>query len=228
MLTITDLTVKYGTHTVLDRLSLTLADHSVHGLVGLNGSGKTTLLKALYGLIKKAEGQILYQGIAPDRKQMSFLPTENYFYSFITGREYLDFFLYYHPTFDLDPLLDYFSLPLDAMVDQYSTGMKKKLALLAHLILDKEIMIFDEPFNGLDLESVYVFTRLVESLRKKRKTILITSHILDTLTPLCDHIHYLSAGRILRSFRRDEFPLVAGYLEAHLKEKYKERGDVFF
>lgn len=224
MLTITDLTVKYGAHTVLDRLNLSLEDAAVHGLVGLNGSGKTTLLNALYGLVKKTGGQISYQGAMPDRKLMSFLPTDNYFYSFITGREYLDFFRYYHPDGDLAPLLDFFPLPLDEWVEHYSTGMKKKLALLAALIPDKEIMIFDEPFNGMDLESVYGFTRLVGQLKNKRKTILITSHILGTLTPVCDQIHYLSAGRILRSFRRDEFPLLAGYLEENLKEKYKEPG----
>lgn len=224
MLTITDLTVKYGTHTVLDRLNLNLEEYAVHGLVGLNGSGKTTLLNALYGLIRTAEGQILYRGKALDRKRLSFLATENYFYSFITGREYLDFFRYYHPDAEIAPLLDLFSLPLDEWVDHYSTGMKKKLALLAHLILDKEIMIFDEPFNGMDLESIYVCTRLVGQLKNKRKTILVTSHILETLTPVCDQIHYLASGRILRSFRRDEFPLLARYLEENLKEKYPEKG----
>ena len=226
MLTINDLTVNYDTHTVLRNLHWDLEAGCVHGLVGLNGAGKTTLLNTMYGLTKKSKGEILYHNSPLRREKISFLQTENYFYSMITGREYLNFFLYYNPHYKLASLLDFFHLPLDELVDTYSTGMRKKLAILASLILDKEIVIFDEPFNGIDIESVFVVSKLIGQLRGKQKIIIITSHILDSLTPLCDKIHWLKDGEINKSFERTEFSLLKSSLEENLQEKYSSMNDI--
>ena len=223
MLTINDLTVKYGDHAVLFDFNLHLEAGSVHGLVGLNGSGKTTLLNTIYGLTKKDKGEILYDGHPLIRKKIAFLQTENYFYSTITGMEYLKFFLYYNPQFDLTALLKIFQLPLNELIDTYSTGMKKKLAIMANLILDKEIMIFDEPFNGLDIESVFILTRLIAQMKNRQKTVIITSHIIDTLTPVCDKIHWLQDRIIQKSFANTEFHLFKSALDESLIAKYDEK-----
>lgn len=222
MVTITNLTVQYDTHIVLDELTLNLDDGQAHGLIGLNGSGKTTLLNTIYGLVKSTKGEIKHNDAPLERKKIAFLQTENFFYSTITGKEYLDFFLYYNPSFNISPLLDLFQLPLNELIDSYSTGMKKQLALLANLILDKDFVILDEPFNGLDIERIYVLTHLIKKMKDKGKTVIVTSHNINTLLPICDKIHYLYAGKIAQSFDAAAFPHLISLLEDSLKEKYKE------
>ena len=152
MITIEDLNFSYdGNSKVLDSLCLSLPENKIHGIVGLNGAGKTTLLNAIYGLVKIDSGRINREGRPISRKETSYIVTENFFYSNITGREYLSVFK--NPKFDSDKWNGLFSLPLDQIIDRYSTGMKKKLALLAILKQDKSLMILDEPFNGLTLSN---------------------------------------------------------------------------
>jgi len=195
MITIKDLTVSYEKpQKVINGLSLSLGEDTIHGIVGLNGSGKTTLLNTLYGLKKPDAGEIRRDGSPLTKKQMSYLVTENFFYSNITGREYLG--LFKNQAFDEDKWNQLFLLPLDQIIDGYSTGMKKKLALLGILKQDKLIMILDEPFNGLDIETCRVIRSILLRLREKGKTIVITSHIIETLTNLCDFIHFLEKGVI--------------------------------
>ncbi|PIY32675.1 MAG: hypothetical protein COZ08_06595, partial [Bacteroidetes bacterium CG_4_10_14_3_um_filter_42_6] len=148
----------------------------------------------LYGLKKPDAGEIRRDGSPLTKKQMSYLVTENFFYSNITGREYLG--LFKNQAFDEDKWNQLFLLPLDQIIDGYSTGMKKKLALLGILKQDKLIMILDEPFNGLDIETCRVIRSILLRLREKGKTIVITSHIIETLTNLCDFIHFLEKGVI--------------------------------
>ena len=81
------------------------------------------------------------------------------------------------------------------MIEDYSTGMKKKLALMGIICLDREVLILDEPFNGIDLETVQKIKTLLLKLKTK-KTIIITSHILESLLPICDSISYLNDGKI--------------------------------
>jgi ABC-2 type transport system ATP-binding protein len=228
MININNLTVKYGSHIVLDNLNLDIEQDKVHGIVGLNGSGKTTLLNTIFGLVKKINGSILYNGEAIKKNKISILGTDNFFYSSISGIEYLNFFLYYNKTFNLEPLLDLFNLPLHNLIDDYSTGMKKKLAILASLILDKEIMIFDEPFNGIDIESIFVLTQIINKLKHRKKIIIITSHIINTLTPICDRIHHLHEGKIKNSYHETGFNQLITLLEENLQEKYKNINDLIF
>ena len=204
MITIDKLNISYYTKSrVLDSLCLNLSEGRIHGIVGLNGAGKTTLLNALYGLVKIDSGEISCEGEKITKKVLSYLATENFFYSNITAREYLS--LFKNTEFDSDKWNGLFSLPLDQIIDSYSTGMKKKLALLGILKQDKPIMILDEPFNGLDIETCRVIRSILLRLKDRGKTIIITSHIIETLTNLCDYIHYLENGTILYSKEKHEF-----------------------
>lgn len=204
MITIKDLNFSYNSNSkVLESLCLSLTENKIHGIVGLNGSGKTTLLNAIYGLIKVDSGVISCEGKNITKKDMSFLVTENFFYSNITGREYLS--LFKNQMFDSDKWNGLFSLPLDQIIDGYSTGMKKKLALLGILKQDKPIMILDEPFNGLDIETCRIIRSILLRLKDKGKTIIITSHIIETLTNLCDYIHFLENKTIKYSKEKHDF-----------------------
>lgn len=202
MLTIKDLTVSYGDKIVLDKLQLNIDLAKIHGLVGLNGAGKTTLLNALYGFKNRDSGFLLYKDLPLKRIDVSYLETENFFYSNITGKEYLSLFQRLTNDYNLDDWNKIFKLPLDQLIDGYSTGMKKKLALMAVLKQDKEIVILDEPFNGLDIESSKILSLIISKLKENGKTIIVTSHILESLTNICDFIHYLDNKVI--SFTRDK------------------------
>jgi ABC-2 type transport system ATP-binding protein len=204
MITIENLVVSYAKqHNVINSLNLDLAHNSINGIVGLNGAGKTTLLNSIYGLKSIDNGSVKYNNIKINKKDISFLVTENYFYSNITGREYLS--LFKNKEFDIEKWNKLFSLPLDTIIDDYSTGMKKKLALIGILKQDKPIMILDEPFNGLDIETCRIIRQILLKLKEHNKIIIITSHILETLTNLCDYIHYLENGKIKYSNNKSEF-----------------------
>lgn len=204
MITIKDLSISYNNRNkVIDSLYLSLKENTIHGIVGLNGTGKTTLLNAIFGLKKIDSGEITSNGTKTTKKDIAYLVTENFFYSNITGREYLG--LFKNKLFNTNKWNELFLLPLDQIIDSYSTGMKKKLALLVLLKQDKPIIILDEPFNGLDIETCRIMRSVLLLLKDKGKTIIITSHIIETLTNLCDHIHYLEKGTITQSYEKQDF-----------------------
>ena len=205
MIAIENLSVSFGDHRVLEGLSVSLPDHSIHGLVGMNGAGKTTLLNTMAGFIRPGAGTILMQGMALRRSDLAFLETENFFYSYITGREYLGLFKSPAGVPGIDEWNRMFRLPLDQLIDSYSSGMKRKLALAGVLRQDKPLVILDEPFNGLDLESSRLLSLIIARLKELGKTVLVTSHILGSLTGICDHIHLLHDGKIRFSRDRDHF-----------------------
>jgi len=201
MITIKNLTISYNKdERVIDNLNLSFDDNLIHGIVGLNGTGKTTLLNTLYGLKKPVAGTIQFDNKEINKKSVAYLVTENFFYSNITGKEYLS--LFKNKEFNIERWNKLFNLPLDKIIDGYSSGMKKKIALLGVLKQDKPLMILDEPFNGLDIETCRIIRMILLRLKERNKTIIITSHIIETLTNLCDFIHYLEAGQI--KYSRDK------------------------
>lgn len=219
MLTIDNLSVSYGTHTVLSQLDLSLERGGIHGIVGFNGAGKTTLLNAIYGIPVQRDC-IRFDGMPLSRRDIAYLETESFFYSRITGRDYLKLFQACGGGFDFETLCSVFSLPLDHFVDSYSTGMKKKLALTGILSLDRKVLLLDEPFNGLDLESVSVLQLALRKLCAAGKLVVVTSHIIESLSPLCDAIHLLQDGRIYKSYHPVEYPLLADKLREDTAAKY--------
>ncbi|MDR2011005.1 MAG: ATP-binding cassette domain-containing protein [Bacteroidales bacterium] len=221
MITINNLTVSYSKEKkVINSLNLSLQEGMIHGIVGLNGAGKTTLLNTIYGLKKYDSGEILYNGKSLKKTEISYLVTESYFYSNITAREYLN--LFKNNGFDIEQWNKLFALPIDNIIDTYSTGMKKKLALLGILKQNKPVMILDEPFNGLDFESTRIIRSVLLHLKKTGKTIIVTSHIIETLTNLCDYIHYLENGKIKYNKEKSEFELFEKELFEIIEEKNEE------
>ncbi|MGL1885032.1 MAG: ATP-binding cassette domain-containing protein [Reichenbachiella sp.] len=217
MITVNNLVHTYGKHEVLKGVELKIASKKIHGLVGMNGSGKTTLLKCLYGLIKVEAGRILLNGNPITKKEVSFLPSENFFYSNITAREYLS--LVKNPTFVDSDWADLFDIPLDELIDGFSTGMKKKIAIIATFKQDKPYMILDEPFNGLDIESCHILQSLLLKQLEKEKTVLVTSHILESITKISDEIHVLEDGRIGRHAYKEGFNQLEKDLDDHFSNR---------
>jgi len=222
MLTINNLTVSYGDKIILENLQVNFEMAKIHGLVGLNGAGKTTLLNTIYGFKAKDTGQVLLDEEPLKRTDVAYLETENFYYSNITGKEYLSLFSRSTNDYDLDEWNKLFKLPLDKLIDSYSTGMKKKLAVMAVLKQDKKILILDEPFNGLDIESSKILSLIIDKLKEKEKTILITSHILQSLTNICDYIHYLDKKTIAFTRDKNNFSNIENEIFKDMEAGYKE------
>ena len=204
MITIKDLNKTYGFVHALKDVSLELDEGQVYGVVGTNGAGKTTLFRCIAGL-HDYSGKISFS-IANAKNTIGFLATEPYFLSYITGREYLQLMCkarkIKHTDFDETNI---FELPLDRYATSYSTGMKKKLALMGILLQKNSIYILDEPFNGVDIQSNIMINEIIHKLKSLNKTILLSSHILSTLSDTCDKIILIKEGMIDREADKDAF-----------------------
>ena len=205
MLIVKDFKLSYGDKVIIDHLNLALPALQIHGLVGLNGSGKTTFLKGLYGLKKPASGTVHFEEEPLTKKTIALLETDNFFYSRITGYEYLKLFQIRNKQFGIEDWNKLFELPLKSLVETYSTGMKKKLAFMGVICLNKPFYILDEPFNGVDLDTTQKLKTIIKALKESGKTIIITSHILESLTSLCDTISYLKGGTINFTTQKEAF-----------------------
>ena len=213
MIRIEGLSKKYGSHQVLKDIHLQFEAGRVYGIVGENGAGKTTLFKCMAGL-ETFEGRVT-SDFDRLKDQLGYLPTEPYFFSRITGREYIRLLCHARDvrTGDLDGR-NVFELPLDQYASTYSTGMKKKLALLAILMQENDAYVLDEPFNGVDIQSNMLITGIIHKLKELGKTVIISSHIFSTLSDTCDEIHLLSEGALIRRVYQSEF----SDLEVAMKE----------
>lgn len=196
---IKELSKAYGKTRVLDNLSISYESGKIYGLVGENGAGKTTLFNCIMG-VTDYEGEI--------RKSfpmtVGYMPAESFFYSLITGKEYLEFCIRAKgkkmDAKAIDSLNEVFQLPLERFASEYSTGMKKKLALMSLLLQDNDLYILDEPFNGVDLYGCIQLKRIICELKDKGKTVIISSHLINTLHELCDEIDFLDGHTIRKRY----------------------------
>jgi len=205
MISVKQLTVNFSNVNVLDEITIDFVPNQIYGVVGLNGAGKTTFFNALSSDLKVSSGELSFNGNRITNSDIAYLETVNFFYSRITGNEYLKIFKQTNINFDLSALQELFKLPLDELVETYSTGMKKKLALLAILKQEKPIFLLDEPFNGLDLETNKIVELIVTTLKEKGKTVFLSSHIIDPLLTVCDEIHFLEKGKFTKTFDKPNF-----------------------
>jgi len=221
MINIQNLTFSFSEHKVLDDITIDFQQNQVYGIVGLNGAGKTTFFNMLSATLKAQYGTIQFNGNAITFNDIAYLETVNYFYSRITGMEYLNIFKQTNPGFNLASLQEFMKLPLNDLIETYSTGMKKKLALLGVLKQDKQLFLLDEPFNGLDLETNKILELIITTLKEKGKTVFVSSHIIDPLLTVCDKIHYLETGKFVKSYDKDNFHHIEDELFKKLKAEAK-------
>ncbi|MFA9392033.1 MAG: ATP-binding cassette domain-containing protein [Prolixibacteraceae bacterium] len=213
MIRIENLSKFYGTHQVLNNVNLSFEKGQVYGLVGENGSGKTTLFRCIAGL-EKYSGQIT-SDFDQLKNHLGLLLTEPFFFSKITGREYIQLLCNARKkeTGNVDER-NIFDLPLNQYASTYSTGMKKKLALMAILMQENKCFILDEPFNGVDIQSNILIADIIHQLKELGKTVIISSHIFSTLSATCDEIHLLKNGSLIRKVGKEDF----NALELEMKE----------
>lgn len=218
MIQLTNLSFAYQNNLVLKNLSIAIPQGEIFGLAGMNGAGKTTLIEIIAGYLKSYEGTIELAS-----KSIAYLETQPFFYSNITGKEFLAFISANNSEFSVEKWNEVFRLPLLELIDNYSSGMKKKLAIMGILSLDRELILLDEPFNALDLETVEIVKLILPTLKKQGKTVIITSHILSTLTDTCDKICYLDNGNIRGIYTKQQLPGLAEELLADASNRFQNK-----
>lgn len=204
MLEINQISFSYKNKEVLKDLSLSIKASEVYGIVGKNGAGKTTFFNVVAKQLNPSRGNITYYEQGYFSTDIAFLETENFFYPYMKGKEFIQL-LASDANFPLQDWNYFFQLPLNDMVDNYSTGMKKKLAFIGVIALNRPILILDEPFNGLDLTTCELVYRVIKRLKIQGKLILISSHIVSTLTAVCDSVSILKDGAIHSTYEKNNF-----------------------
>ena len=213
MIKIKELSKLFGNKEVLKNLSMEFSTGNVYGIVGENGAGKTTLFRCIAGL-ESYSGEII-SDVMPLKNHLGLLLTEPFFFSMITGREYIRLLCNARGKTNVDiDSKNIFDLPLEQYASTYSTGMKKKLAITAILLQENEYFILDEPFNGVDIQSNIILTEIILKLKELNKIVIISSHIFSTLSDTCDEIHLLRKGEQIKSVNKTGFK----DLEQEMKE----------
>ena len=208
-----DLSKVFGDKEVLKNVSMEFSKGNVYGIVGENGAGKTTLFRCIAGL-ESYSGEII-SDVTPLKNHLGLLLTDPFFFTMITGREYIRLLCNARGKTNLDiDSKNIFDLPLHQYASTYSTGMKKKLAITAILLQENEYFILDEPFNGVDIQSNIILTEIILKLKELNKIVIISSHIFSTLSETCDEIHLLRKGEQIKSVQKSGFK----NLEQEMKE----------
>lgn len=196
---------------VVDGVSFFVRPGEVLGYLGPNGSGKTTTAKMLTGLLDPTSGGVFLAGreVAADattfKRRLGYVPEEPYLYPFLSGREYLELVgrLREMPTALMErkigALLELFGLTgaEEQGIGSYSKGMKQKILIIAALMHDPDVLIFDEPESGLDVTAALVLRHLVKTLAARGKAVLYSSHVLEVVEKLCTRVIVLHRGRIV-------------------------------
>ena len=200
------LTKRYGDILAVDGLSLEVPRGHVFGLLGPNGSGKTTTMGMLLGLVKPTSGSFSLLGAGtPNREALTrtgAIVEFPSFYPHLSGRDNLAYFQEISGTSDaaeLDELLDKVGLSERAndRYHTYSLGMKQRLGLAHVLLGDPDLLILDEPTNGMDPDGMAEVRQLIRSLGDGERTVLLSSHLLNEVEQVCDSVAILSNGRLV-------------------------------
>ncbi len=197
----------------VDGLSFDVMEGEIYGLLGPNGAGKTTTLRMLATLIKPDSGDAELAGFSIDhqaeevRKKIGFLTNELKLEGYFTPNYLFDFF---SKLYNVDPVLreqrkeklfnafgvDQFK---EVKYDDLSTGMKQKVSIVVSLVHDPEIIIFDEPTNGLDIMTAKVVTDFLLQLKQEGKTIILSTHIFSLVEKVCDRVGIIMDGKMICS-----------------------------
>ncbi len=210
---------KYKDVLALDKVSLSIEEGELYGLLGVNGAGKTTLIKILCGLTKKNEGKISILGFDLDhqmdeiKKIIDVSPQETSIAPNLTVHENLVFFAKIYDAFDLDflnKIIQVFGLEevLHKRAKKLSGGYQRRLSIACALISKPKVLFLDEPTLGLDVLSRRELWKIILNLKGKM-TIIITTHYLEEIEALCDRVTILSKGHVLKTGTIDEVKIAA-------------------
>ena len=205
MIEVNNLSFGYGRETLFQDMDLSLAPGNIYGLLGINGAGKSTLLKLMTGLLFPDAGTLTSLGFDPVRRDPAFLARvfllpEELNMPGITEREYESLIAPFYPEFSHDQFERYlqeFDVPRNRRLTQLSFGQKKKFLLSFGLACNTELLVLDEPTNGLDIPSKGLFRRLVAEALNDNQIFVISTHQVRDVENLIDRLVILHQGRVL-------------------------------
>jgi ABC-type multidrug transport system ATPase subunit len=201
ILTVSNLSKNYGVIKALDNVSFEVPKGSVFGILGPNGSGKTTMLGIVMDVIKATSGTYSWlgqPGSEEQRKKIGTLLETPNFYHYLSGEKNLKInaAIKERNPADIPRVLEIVNLlqRKDSKFNTYSLGMKQRLAIASTLLGNPDILVFDEPTNGLDPAGIAEIRQLMIELNKQGKTIIMASHILDEVEKVCTHVAIIQKG----------------------------------
>jgi len=210
-------TYKGGTKAV-DGLSLNVEAGDIFGFIGHNGAGKSTTIKAIAGVLDFEEGDILIDGHSVKKepalcKQMiAYVPDNPDIYEHLTGIQYLNFIgdVFRVPKAEREEAVSKYAgefeltASLGDLISSYSHGMKQKLALISALMHKPKLMIFDEPFVGLDPKAVFTIKEIMRRLCDEGCAVFFSTHVLDVAEKLCNRVGIIKSGKLIACGKMEE------------------------
>lgn len=212
MITISNVTKKYGTKKALDDVSFEVKSGEIFAFIGHNGAGKTTLIKSIVGIHDFDDGEILIDGKSIKKepveckKVMAYVPDNPELYENMKAIDFINFIcdMYEVSTTtrekNIKKFAEMFEMTesLNNEIKSFSHGMKQKVALIAALAHEPKVLIMDEPFVGLDPKAIFDMKELMREMAKHGKTIFFSTHILDVAEKLCDRVAIVKKGQIVK------------------------------
>lgn len=221
-LQILNLTKKFGAQTALNDINIEIFETEIIGLLGPNGAGKSTLMKSIVGALKIDEGQILFNGkdireeeIAV-KKKMGFLPENNPLYREMYVKEYLSFVadLHHIDKERVEEVIDLVGITPEKSkkISQLSKGFQQRVGLAQAILHQPDLLILDEPTNGLDPNQIIEIRNVIKKIGKE-KTVILSTHIMQEVEALCSRVILIHKGNIIQDCNVVEFKGKYGSLE---------------
>ena len=226
---IDEVTKRYGEVVAVSNVSLSLSRGEVYSLVGANGAGKSTLLRMLVGITEPDAGRLSICGedilTTATRRHLGYLPEELVLYERLTGKEYLELVagLKDADSKRIPEELGFFELlpAQDKLVGGYSLGMRKKLGLAAAMLGSPDVLVLDEPLNGLDVEMMRKLRHRIEDERNNGRALLVASHVMSFVERVSNRVGIMRAGKLVVEGSPSELRTTAGMTDVPFE-------DVFF
>lgn len=221
-LQIINLSKKFGEQTALNQINLEIGNSEIIGLLGPNGAGKSTLMKSIVGAMKIDEGQILFneEDITKNeisaKKKMGFLPENNPLYPEMYVKEYLNFVADIHQISKerIDEVIELVGITPEKSkkISQLSKGYKQRVGLAQAILHSPDLLILDEPTNGLDPNQIIEIRNVIKEIGRQ-KTVILSTHIMQEVEALCSRVILIHQGNIIQDSQIDEFKGKYGSLE---------------
>ena len=206
MLEMKNVTKTFGKFKALDDLSMTVPKGSVYGLVGPNGAGKSTAIRLMTGIYRPDSGSITLEGMPVyenpvNKVRMGYIPDDIFYFPSASMEEMKSFYKGIYPQFDEElykKLFEAFQLPRKGAIRRFSKGMQKQAAFHLSLCTHPEMLILDEPVDGLDpVMRRQVWSLILSEVAANGTTVLVSSHNLRELEDICDHVGIMDHGKML-------------------------------
>lgn len=213
-LQVINLTKKFGEQTALNNININIDKSEIIGLLGPNGAGKSTLMKSIVGALKIDEGEIIFNGKniseyeIESKKNIGFLPENNPLYLEMYVKEYLQFVANIHKISEVrvDEVIELVGITPEKSkkIGQLSKGYKQRVGLAQAIIHQPDLLILDEPTNGLDPNQILEIRNVVKEIGKE-KTVLLSTHIMQEVEALCTRVILIHQGNIIQDCNIEEF-----------------------